>query len=639
MRLVSIGVDNYKRFVEPSELRCDGKLVAIVGPNEAGKSSLLQALTHLTSREPFTEDEHTRGHARRNPARMVWARYLIEQTDRDRMPGLGVEGARWYVYGLSADGKAFHDLEGVRIRRDLSGRAQAVALLLRAAEHRVFKGEEGEPLPVAVQASKVAADLGTAGQSLGTEMIDSLREFAEEWPGRTVGGAPKYMQTLGEVLAALADEEEKAPPQDVALSLLYEQRPQFLLFGEEERDLRSDYDLLAEADSPPVALRNLARLASLDLTALREALETDKGLATKMLEDANRELVRVFDESWRQSGVYLRLDTDEYVLRVFISAPERYTSIAERSDGLRAFLALLTFTRLHASTGVKPILLVDEAETHLHYDAQADLIRVFTKQDAAVKVIYTTHSAGCLPEDLGVGVRVVVPDGETAASRIENSFWAGGPGFSPLLIGMGASAFSFASTRHAVFVEGGSDVVLLPTLMREATGLESLDFQVTPGLAEILPLNVPLLDREGGRVAYLVDNDADGRKITRKLEQGGVPAERVITVGKGSDVRTPEDLLGIGIYLLAINAELERSHGPSIQMTDADIPSRDRAAAVAAWCKQAGLSDAPSKVGVAYRVLDLAAEGRKVVQTDRLVSLRRTYLALLGALGIEQPPR
>jgi uncharacterized protein YhaN len=40
MRLISVSVQGYKRFASPSTLIVDNPLVAIVGPNEAGKTSL-----------------------------------------------------------------------------------------------------------------------------------------------------------------------------------------------------------------------------------------------------------------------------------------------------------------------------------------------------------------------------------------------------------------------------------------------------------------------------------------------------------------------------------------------------------------------------------------------------------------------
>jgi AAA domain, putative AbiEii toxin, Type IV TA system len=137
-----------------------------------------------------------------------------------------------------------------------------------------------------------------------------------------------------------------------------------------------------------------------------------------------------------------------------------FIGFTEHSDGLKAFVALRAFVARAAiedDDQVKPIVLVDEADRHLHYDAQADLVTVFEEQDEAAQVIYTTHSAGCLPRDLGLGIRAIVPkvsevDGEIRQgdhSEAINRFWTKGPGFSPLLLAMGAGAFAFAASKRS----------------------------------------------------------------------------------------------------------------------------------------------------------------------------------------------
>ncbi len=139
-----------------------------------------------------------------------------------------------------------------------------------------------------------------------------------------------------------------------------------------------------------------------------------------------------------------------------------------------------------ADSPSKPILLIDEAETHLHYAGQADLIKVFERQTAAETIIYSTHSLGCLPQDLGSSIRAVAQTGPER-SEIRRSAWSQGAGLTPMVLAMGANALAFTPARYAVIGEGITEMLLLPTLLREARRPAKRNapfkFQVVPGLA------------------------------------------------------------------------------------------------------------------------------------------------------------
>jgi predicted ATP-dependent endonuclease of OLD family len=294
-----------------------------------------------------------------------------------------------------------------------------------------------------------------------------------------------------------------------------------------------------------------------------------------------------------------------------------FIGFTDHSDGLKAFLTLRAFVARAAEEGddVRPIVLIDEADRHLHYDAQADLVRVLEEQDEAAQIIYTTHSAGCLPRDLGLGVRAIVPETEEVDgvlrqgdhSEAVNRFWTKGPGFSPLLLAMGAGAFAFAATQLAVITEGMSDALLLPTLVREATALERLSYQAVPGFAEATPDEINRFDLIAGRVAFLADGDGGGRRHAKKLRENGIEAEQILFLGDDPESGLSiEDLLVKSVYMNAVNAHLKSWH--QVEFPAELMPEKGRGAAVEDWCAQTiGRGGKPielSKVDVAQRVLD-----------------------------------
>jgi predicted ATP-dependent endonuclease of OLD family len=253
--------------------------------------------------------------------------------------------------------------------------------------------------------------------------------------------------------------------------------------------------------------------------------------------------------------------------------------------------------------------MIDEAERHLHYDAQADVISVFERQREAAKVIYTTHSAGCLPHDLGTGIRAVLPTyadenftEQTDQSRIVDSIWVHGEGFSPLLFALGASVFAFSSVQRAAVTEGLSDALLLPSLIREATGKARLAYQIVPGFAQAPKADADNFDLMASRVAFVADSNEGGRLHIEGLKPFGVRPEQVAWLGDDPTAEIDlEDLLAVGVYVDAINSELHRWY-PDLSITPDDIPETGRSHAVEAW---AASRDANvNKPAVAQRILD-----------------------------------
>jgi len=302
------------------------------------------------------------------------------------------------------------------------------------------------------------------------------------------------------------------------------------------------------------------------------------------------------------------------------------TDFAQRSDGLRQFVALRCFTASRETDNF--ILLIDEVEQHLHYDAQADLVQMLAGQTVASKVIYTTHSLGCLPEDLGNGVRLIIPTApDSDWSKIENKFWLvrdkEEAAFSPILMGMGASTMAFFPTRAAILVEGPSDSILLPTMFREALGESSIGVQFVHGLSENGHLSLPLLNSTGTRVCYLLDNDGGGRKLAGQLIERKVDLERVFHLPNSKGDAELEDFLDPALLAEAASS-LARQHLEIEQLVSAaNLPKFGKWDFIVQACEKAGVK-ALKKVPVAYEILELldTTPSRQVVDQRHFASFK-----------------
>ena len=174
----------------------------------------------------------------------------------------------------------------------------------------------------------------------------------------------------------LAEHEDQCSPYR-ARECLKQDRPQFISFTEDDRQLKNQYDLKKYSGDYPDALENLAELADLDLDELLEAAENgDRSRVYTLKTQATENLEYEFSKSWVQEEIVPVIDIDDAILHLHTQTLDehRHSPIEDRSDGLRWFIALMAFLNTK-DAGKNPILLVDEAEQHLSYDAHPSLVK------------------------------------------------------------------------------------------------------------------------------------------------------------------------------------------------------------------------------------------------------------------------
>jgi len=632
LRLISLRVSGYRRLLDV-KVNLAGKIIAIVGPNEAGKTSLLHALARLDSGDAVPPQDLSRANRPSDPETVyLSAEYFLDAEDQAALSDLDLVAAPVRMtYERRIGGNV--PMIGFRpqpVRRRTDFEAALTAM------------QEADPADIDMTvASLRAEDEADEEPSVGERFREVLAALSDEV--RTIDDALALsaqtvaaeleridLADLGAKIRYAVDWRRLPQVGQEARNRIHTRTPRFLLFSDEDRNLLGEYDIQgAGASNPPPALANLARLAQLDLVQLLVAIqEGDRGRTVTIENRANKELAKVFQRNWKQSTITVELNVQGTVVNVLIKENDDVvTRFDERSAGLRMFVALAAFVATRG-TVIPPILLIDEAETHLHYDAQADLINMMLTQQEAAQVIYTTHSPGCLPPDLGTGVRVIAPsEADPAISQARNAFWVDhAAGFSPLLLAMGAGAAAFTATRYAVIAEGPSDMILLPSAIRGATGLDFLPYQVAPGLSETPTSQYPDLDLQAARVAFAVDGDIGGLRLRESLIRSGVPDARIAVL---QDM-TLEDTIDLEVYRAAVQAEAVVTNGSEVPEMPASDFRSPRAVAVKEWFENAGLV-APSKIAVANR---LVQDNKAVASEDGRKALQDLHTSVMSILGV-----
>lgn len=273
------------------------------------------------------------------------------------------------------------------------------------------------------------------------------------------------------------------------------------------------------------------------------------------------------------------------------------------------------------------------------------------RQRRTAKVVYSTHSVGCLPPDLGRGIRAILAERDSERSSIENSYWSVEPsgdrvGYTPVLFSMGASMLALTVPRYALIAEGPSDAVLLPTLLREAADLEALPYRVVPGLADIADPRASSVSQHGGAVACLSDGDTAGRERLQQIrDSGSIDDSCLFHLGMlREDEATLEDLVAAGVFRDAVKAEIDTWAIDGLSLDDG-VPDVGRWN----WLKQQGLdangrpiADRLSKVRVAQRIVDQRSPKQPDDPPNALLepslrdSLRQLHEQIVTALGIEE---
>jgi hypothetical protein len=233
MDLIWVEIQGYKRFEKRVKMNLEGRLVALTGPNEAGKSSFLFALRHLNTSEVFVNTggvrELTRGLSLPSNQVIVEAGFRLSDDDQRAVSGVpGGEKTQWLDVQKSVNATLRYHVRPA-LKRDLTPRKAVVtslSQLLTGPALMRFPAEVTSELTENIK--DLMASLDVEEETLTNDTLEKVSNLANLIQPQNAADHGESIVRVEEMLRGLLEHERAHPPHRAAIEILSQRRPRFL---------------------------------------------------------------------------------------------------------------------------------------------------------------------------------------------------------------------------------------------------------------------------------------------------------------------------------------------------------------------------------------------------------------------------
>lgn len=570
MKLITVEIDHFKHVLNSGVVKIEPDITCLVGQNESGKSTFLEALRRLKPAQGavrFDSPKHypawlEKKHRRKaksegmdlDDKKPIKAVFELEPADIDYVELFFGKGV------LTSDTFTLSKTYANNFQHNISvDEAQAVTNILDAL--------------------KVDSEIPSTREA---KDFETLRETLEQ-----LAVGENTTESAKAVVSAVQERIAKQLPDAIGFSLkvydlLFTKVPKFFYYSEYSnlpskvriRELLdADPDTLNENEQTALALLQLAEFDKDHL------LDTDYETRKRELENAANELTRDVLKYWSTNkNLRVLIDltmqvqevangqstaVEELFVRMYDDQHMLSLPFGERSSGFRWFFSFLTAFSQYEFDDTPVIILLDEPALGLHARAQKDFLRFIEERlSKRCQVIYTTHSPFMIEPSKLERTRLVEDRGQdTGSVTTSEVLTTNSDTLFPLQAALGYDiAQHLFIAKDNLVVEGPSDFIFMSAISGhlKASGREGLDerWAIMPlGGADVIPAFVALLGNHLD-VTVVVDSRKEGhQKLTALAKAGFLTDKRIITIGEITDQNMSdiEDLFSNGDYLSLYN--------------------------------------------------------------------------------------
>ena len=234
----------------------------------------------------------------------------------------------------------------------------------------------------------------------------------------------------------------------------------------------------------------------------------------------NIELNDEFKKFWEQDLSKLLIDWDSDKLYFWIEEDGLHYEPEIRSQGRRWHLAFYIRVTARARENLRNVILIDEPGLYLHAKAQRDILKKLEEASDDAPIIFSTHSPYLIEADKLERIRLVQKtsnEGTVVENKIHKV--ADKETLTPILTAIGlemSSGITEIDKLNNVIVEGPSDYYYLHAFKR-LLKMSDINF-IYGGGSGNMPKVGTILQGWGCKVFYLYDNDKGFKDAQKNIK-------------------------------------------------------------------------------------------------------------------------
>ncbi|GAC1643257.1 MAG: hypothetical protein NVS9B11_12580 [Candidatus Dormibacteraceae bacterium] len=580
MRLKKARVANYRSVIDTGWFEIEKNKTTMVGPNEAGKTAVLQALQQINPPADVPRFDALRDYPRSKYNDITTGRvdpknvtvteveFELDDDDKAAIPE-SMRQAR-YARGRKMDNSAWHDLRGAPEYTNYGEISKDLTRLCAHVDPRVPEATPPTPAPSAGLAA--ITNGWNAHTIINAERAALLKGWLEKTLPLIEEGNAAEEKRYDSLIAGMAIPGDRA----AALSALDARVPVFVLFNNYFRvkpliqldhlATRLETNVLDDKqyDYGNVCLLKLLGFTARQLSDLGKATppapNDEAGLKSYrdkldqrgyQLNAASVKLTGEIRSVWRPregraEADKLHIRADGQYLKVVVEDDLGVEiELHQRSEGFQWLVSFfVVFFAEAAGKHKNAILLLDEPGLSLHGLKQREFRSTITRLAENNQTVYTTHSPFLVgPDELDL-VRVVEMTDRTIGTKVHSKVTSSDPAaLLPLQEALGYDlAQSLFSQERNLVLEGLTDywyVDATAALLRAAGGVnlnEKIALVPAASAGKVVYF-ATILYAQHLKVAALLDSDAAG-------DQAAQQDTLVHTLGNKAILRTKDAYAG-----------------------------------------------------------------------------------------------